>query len=90
MDQLIYITSSIVIVAVIAVLSIIRMRQFLKEKNNGSPKQDSIENGALTTIAISLAGAGIVIGTESYIAYSFFGASILVSLIGMVKYRRFI
>jgi hypothetical protein len=88
MDQLIWIMTTVVIVAAIAVLSIIRIRQSFKEKNNGSLKKDASSNGALRALAISLAVGGIVFGTDRFIGYSFFGASILISVIDIIKYRR--
>ena len=88
MDQLIYIMLSTAVVAIIAVLGIIRIRQYFKEKNTGSLKKDAINNGPIRAIALSLAIGGIVFGTDRLISYSFFGASILISIIDIIKNRR--
>ena len=87
MNQLIWITPSIIIVAVIASLGIIKMLQLYK-KNNPTLKKDNMGNGALRTLAISLAIGGIVFGTDRLIAYSFFGSSITVSIIDILKHRH--
>jgi len=89
MDQLIWITPSIIIVAIIAVLSILRIRKSIKEKNNGTLKKNTSGNGELEALAISLAVAGIVFGTDRFISYSFFGASILLSIIALIKHKSF-
>ncbi|MEJ2281581.1 MAG: hypothetical protein P8X97_06700 [Candidatus Bathyarchaeota archaeon] len=88
MNQLIWITPSIIIVAVIAILGIIKILQLYKEKNNPTLKKNNRGNGALRTLAISLAIGGIVFGTDRFIAYSFFGSSIIVSIIDILKYRH--
>ena len=88
MDQLLWITSCTAIVAVIAVLVVIRIRQLLQTKNNGSLKNETRYNGALRAVAISLALGGIVFGTGGFISYSFFGASILISVIDIIKSRQ--
>ena len=87
MDQLIYVISSIIIIAVIVVLAIIRILQSSKETNNSLLKHTS-DNGTLRALAITLAVLGIIFGTERYISYSFFGASISLSIIDIIKYRR--
>lgn len=88
MDQLIWITSTVAIVGIIAVLGIIRIRQLFNEKNSGSIKKEASGNGALRALAISLAIAGIIFGTDRYIGYSFFGASMLLSILDIIKYRH--
>jgi hypothetical protein len=87
MEHLIWFTSSIVIVAVIVVLGIIRIRQSFKERNNGLLIKDARGNGTLRAIALSLAVGGIVFGTDRFIGYSFFGTSMLISIIDIIKYR---
>ncbi|MEJ2241315.1 MAG: hypothetical protein P8Y18_04140 [Candidatus Bathyarchaeota archaeon] len=88
MNQLIWITPSIIIAAVIAIVGIIKIFQLHKEKNNYPLKRDNRGNGALKTLAISLAIGGIVFGTDRFIAYSFFGSSIVVSIIDILKNRH--
>lgn len=88
MNQLIYIMSSTAIVAIIAVLGIIRIRQYFKEKNTDLIKKDANSNGPIRAIALSLVIGGIVLGTDRLISYSFFGASILISIIDIIKNRR--
>lgn len=90
MDQLLWITLCTAIVAVIAVLGVIRIRQLFQAKNNGSLKNEARYSGTLRVVAISLALGGIVFGTGGFISYSFFGASILISVIDIIKSRQII
>ena len=88
MDQLLWITVSTAIVAAIAILGVIRIRQLHQTKNNGPLKNKTRYGGALRAVAISLALGGIVFGTDSFISYSFFGASIIISVVDIITSRQ--
>ena len=86
MDQTIWLVSVISVALVIVVLGIFLIKQSLQK--NGSLRNDFSGNKTLRGLAISLVVGGIVFGTDRYIAYSFFGMSILLSIIDMIKNRR--
>ena len=84
-----WIIVSVGIAALMAVVGIIVFQRMLRGKRSGFPLQEERAfSQELMTLGSSLVVLGIVFGTDRLIGYSFMGAGVLLSIIGVIKSRR--
>jgi len=84
-----WISASVGIAALMAVVGIIVFQRMLRGKRSGFPLQEERTfSPELVTLGSSLVVLGIVFGTDRLIGYSFIGAGVLLSIISVIKSRR--
>ena len=88
-DQILWITTSIVTAIIIVVIGFIKFQRLRRAKKfDVALKTERTVSQTLTSLAISLVVLGIIFGTDRLASYSFFGAGVIISIISMIQYRR--